>query len=101
AAFDSAAEDGESTGVSVTFDVWDNGGTDTAPAIDLRLNGQVIAFQSMDGARTGGRAPAGAILTNSAGGLVALATAPPASFNPNATNFVDVQIDLFGDNTMS
>src|ERR1043165_3038763 len=64
-------EEGTGTGLTVTFDTWDNNGDDTAPAIDVRIGGVVIAFQSLGtlaGAlREGGRPPAGPVLSNSLG----------------------------------
>ena len=52
-------EEGAGNGVIVSFDAWDNGpGTgDTAPAVDLKVNGAIVATQSMDGIREGSRPP--------------------------------------------
>src|SRR5256885_88621 len=94
-------EEGAGSGVIVSFDTWDNNADDTAPAIEVKWNGAAVAFQSMDGIREGGRPPAGPVLPNGAGGLVSLETTPPASAGIPPTNYVDVSIDLFSDNTVS
>lgn len=64
------AEDGAGTGVIVSFDTWDNNGTDTAPAIDIKSGGNTDAnnkaFQAFDGIREGGRAFAGPLITDPA-----------------------------------
>src|SRR5215468_1946984 len=99
----SFGEEGAGTGISVTFDTWDNNGDDTAPAIDVRWGGAVIAFQSMDPStfREGGRAPAGPVLTNSAGQPVNLQTFAPQPAAPVDSSYVNVVIELFSDNTIS
>ncbi len=100
-------EEGIGTGICVTLDTWDNNGDDTAPAIDVRYGGVVLAFQSMatNGAgnqafREGSRDPAGPILTDSGGNPVSLQT-----FGPNAaptdSSYVNLVIQLFSDNTLS
>jgi hypothetical protein len=58
----------------ISFDTWDNGTTDTAPAIEVKVNDQAIAFQSMAGIRDANRAPAGPLLLDSAGNPVVLRT---------------------------
>ena len=70
-AFPVAAEEGAAVGAGlvVAFDTWDNNGSDEAPAVDVKVGGAVIAFQSLAGEREGGRAPAGPSST----------TRPPAS----------------------
>src|SRR5262245_392423 len=99
-------EEGAGTGVTVTFDTWDNNGDDTAPAIDVRYGGAILAFQSMatdvagQALREGSRDPAGPILTNSAGGQVNLQTFQPGAA-PTDSAFVNLVIELFSDNTIS
>jgi hypothetical protein len=67
-----AAEDGAGTGVIVGFDTWDNLGTDTAPALDIKSGGNadanIKAFQAFDGIRDGGRAFAGPLINDPASG---------------------------------
>lgn len=96
------AEEGFGNGITVTFDTWDNASPDTAPAIDVRVGGSVIAFQSMGtlgGAlRDTGRAPDGPVLMNSLGEEVQIFTYGPAPANPA---YVPVTMELFADNTFS
>jgi hypothetical protein len=40
-------EEGSATGLAISFDTWDNGGDDTAPAIEVTVNGQVVASAYM------------------------------------------------------
>jgi hypothetical protein len=69
----------------ISFDSWDNAGADTAPAIEVKVNDQAIAFQSLVGTRDGSRAPAGPLLTDAEGNPVTLST---------GNEFVDVEINL-------
>ena len=103
------SEEGAGTGLIVGFDTWDNGGTDTAPAIDVKAggsaDGNVAAFQSfttLNGAlREAGRAPAGPVLLDGAGQEVSIFTVNPAPAVPTDATFVDVYYELFSDNTFS
>src|SRR6185503_17486620 len=99
----SGSENGFGSGIIVSFDTWDNASNevppDTAPAIELRYNGAIVATQSMNvvsaagtAMREGGRAPDGPILLDGNGNPVSLQTAPPASQNIPPTNFVDVEL---------
>jgi len=54
-----AAEDGAGTGLRVTFDTWDSGGVDTAPAIDIVYNGVTLAARQFAGVRADARARTG------------------------------------------
>jgi hypothetical protein len=97
------AEEGTPTGLVVSFDTWDNAADDTAPAIEVRYNGAVVAFKSMypgagNNLRDSGRAPAGPVLQDSAGNPVSLFT---LGTTRNDGSFVNVIIDLFPDNTVS
>ena len=96
------AEDGCCNGITVTLDTWDNAAPDTAPAIEVKVGPNVIAFQSMStlgGAiREGGRAPDGPVLTNALGQEMSLFTFGPS---PAAPVFVPVTMELFADNTFS
>jgi hypothetical protein len=102
-------EEGAGTGLIVGFDTWDNNGTDTAPALDVKVggsgDGNVVAFRSMHSygltIREGGRADAGPVLTNSAGAEMPIFTLGPAPDSPTDTSFVDVYFELFPDNTFS
>ena len=93
-AFPVAAEEGAAlgAGVVVAFDTWDNGGTDEAPAVDVKVGGAVIAFQSLAGEREGGRAPANALINDPA-------TGQPLGFD-TGTEFVPVRIHLDADGTL-
>ncbi len=58
------AEEGQSPGVVVSLDTWDNNGSDTAPAIDVKYNspgdnGPVVKSAYSTGQREGGRATVG------------------------------------------
>ena len=96
------AEDGCCNGITVTFDTWDNAAPDTAPAIEVKVAGTVVAFQSMStlggAVREGGRAPDGPVLTNALGGEVSIFTFGPSPATPV---FVPVTMELFADNTFS
>jgi len=50
-------EEGAGTGLIISFDTWDNGGSDTAPAIEVIWNETTLAVVSMAEPREGGRAP--------------------------------------------
>jgi len=99
-------EEGVGTGISVTFDTWDNNGADTAPAIEILYGGVVIASQSMAtnangiSIREGARPAAGPILTDSAGNPVSLQTLGSGAL-PNDGSFVNLAIELDADNTIS
>jgi hypothetical protein len=54
-------EEGTGIGLIISFDTWDNGGSDTAPAIEVIWNGTMLAVVSMAEPRDGGRAPVTAI----------------------------------------
>lgn len=88
----STAEDGTGSGIRVTFDTWDSGGADTAPAIDVVVGGTVVASQSMDGIRSGGRAPAGPFINDPATGQ------PMTLFTGD--DFANVLIRLNTNNTL-
>jgi hypothetical protein len=51
-------EDGIPTGLAITFDTFDNGGSDTAPAAEVVYDSAVKAGISFSGTRVGGRAAA-------------------------------------------
>jgi hypothetical protein len=101
---DTFGEEGFGTGLVVTFDTWDNNGSDTAPAIDVRVNNTVIAVQSMSTGgpgnpyREGGRAPFNDVLLDGAGNPVSLQT-----YGHTLTDdgYVPVVIELFQDSTIS
>jgi len=101
-------EEGVGNGISLTFDTWDNEpGGDTAPAIDIRWGGAVVAFQAMDPGvnnelREGGIAPAGPVFLNNDDQPMSIFTVGPAPAPLN--NFVDVVFELSqfnGSNTLS
>jgi lectin family protein len=58
-------EEGVGNGVTICFDSWDNNGTDTAPAIDVKIGGNgdanIIATAFVVGQREGNRARPGPI----------------------------------------
>jgi hypothetical protein len=56
-----ATEEGVGSGLRVTFDTWDNGDPDTAPAIELMYNGVTKAVAGMDGWRDNNTPDAGYI----------------------------------------
>ncbi len=91
--FPQAAEEGAaaSGGFVVSFDNWDNGGfgdddAHTAPNVDVKVGGSVIAYQAFDGEREGGRAPSGPFIIDPA------TMAPMTAFTAGA--FVPVRITL-------
>jgi hypothetical protein len=100
-------EEGAGSGITVGFDTWDNNGDDTAPAIDVKWAGTVIAFKSLatnagtQVLREGGRAPAGDILTEDSGVPLNLITYGPSPAVANDGSFVPLSIELFPDNTIS
>jgi len=51
----SYGEEGAGGGLTITFDTWDNAAPDTAPAIEVRYRGAVVAVQSMAGIREDAR----------------------------------------------
>jgi hypothetical protein len=69
----------------ISFDTYDNNGADTAPAIEVKVNNQAVAFRSLAGIRQDNRAPAGPLLTDAQGNQVVLGT---------GNDFVDVEINL-------
>jgi hypothetical protein len=71
--------------IVVSFDSWDNGGGDTAPAIRIKANDQVLASQSLHGVRALWRVPAGPLLRDEQGNLITLGT---------GNDFADVEIEL-------
>ncbi|HSH14841.1 MAG TPA: hypothetical protein VLD18_02330, partial [Verrucomicrobiae bacterium] len=89
------AEDGAGTGLTISFDAWDNGaGNDTdAPAIEVIYGGQVKATVSLAGVREGGRAPLTAIPTDPA-------TGQPMSMFTTGLDYADVVVRLDQDGTV-
>ncbi|MBI3192013.1 MAG: hypothetical protein HYZ36_05050, partial [Pedosphaera parvula] len=77
-------EEGSGTGISICFDTWDNNGDDTAPAIDVKVGGTIIATAYSAGQREGGRARPGPILKTPSGQDFDLRTGP---------QFADVRIE--------
>ncbi len=67
-------EEGAGSGLTITFDTWDNAAPDTAPALEVRYKGTTVAVQSMAGIREGGRAPNGPFLFDSGGSPLSLDT---------------------------
>ena len=72
-------EEGLGTGLVVSFDTYDNNGTDTAPAIDVKVGGtgdaNIVSTTYLGGVREGGRARPGPVFTDPATGQeVALET---------------------------
>jgi len=96
-------EEGYTNGLSVSFDTWDNGTEyepdDTAPAIEVKVFGRRIAFQSMAGMRAG-RPPAGPLLTDpQTGQALGLETEPPVGQGP-LTHFAPATVELKFDGTV-
>lgn len=84
-----AGEEGTGDGIIISFDTWDNAGTDTAPAIDVKVGGtgqdRIIATIPVAGQREGGRPPAGPIFKHPTTG---------ADFDMRTgANFEDVRIE--------
>ena len=63
----SYGEEGTGSGLTLTFDTWDNAAPDSAPALEVRYHGSVVAVQSMAGIREDGR-PLNTPLLNDANG---------------------------------
>lgn len=61
------SEEGAGTGITISFDTWDNNDTDTAPAIELKVGGNTVATAFMTGQREGGRAYGGPLTLDNAG----------------------------------
>jgi hypothetical protein len=94
----SFGEEGAGTGLIVAFDAWDNGGADTAPAIDVVWGGpgSVLDTVSMAEPREGGRDPVTEIPTDPV-------TAEPMTLSTAgypAGEFVPVRIQLDPDGTV-
>ncbi len=77
----------------VSFDTWDNNGSDTAPAIDVKVNGNddasIVSTTYLGGQREGGRSRPGAVYKDSNGNDVDLITDGAGN---NA--FVDMSIEV-------
>ena len=88
-------EDGAGTGLTISFDAWDNGpGNDTdAPAIEVLYGGSVVATVSLDGVREGGRAPLTAIPTDPATGL-------PMNMRTDDIGYANVKVRMDPDGTV-
>lgn len=78
-------EDGIESGLAVTFDTFDNGGLDTAPAVEVVYDQAVKAGVSVAGTRAGGRSAHYVFAKNGAGANLSLTT---------GSAFIPVQIDL-------
>ncbi len=68
------SEEGAGSGLTISFDTYDNAGADTAPAIEVRYKGTVVGMQAMAGTRDANRAAAGAFLTDLSGSPLSLET---------------------------
>jgi len=95
--FPVAAEEGAGmvNGLAINFDTWDNAGVDdasTAPNVDVKVGGNIVAYQALAGDREGGRAPSGPIVTDPA-------TGQPMSYK-TGTGFTDVRIRVDADGTV-
>ncbi len=97
--FPVAAEEGAAVtgGFSVNFDSWDNGGladddAHTAPNVDVKVDGNVVAYQAFDGVREGGRAPSGPLINDPA-------TGAPMSYK-TGDQFTNIRIQLDSDGTL-
>lgn len=86
------AEEGDGSGLRIAFDTYDNGGADSAPAIEVIYNGVVKGVRSLGGARVGGRAPVTDVPIDPATGL-------PMVFG-TGNNFADVIVRLDADGTV-
>jgi hypothetical protein len=64
----------------------------TAPNVDVKVGGTVIAYQAFDGVREGGRAPSGPFITDPA-------TGGPMSYR-TGNDFTDVRIRVDADGTV-
>lgn len=101
-AFSSSIDEGSTYGeegpggaaLIVSFDTWDNNGTDTAPSIDVKVNGNddasIVATTWLAGEREGGRSRPSAIFKDSLGNEVSLMT----------SGWADVSIEV-KDNVLS
>jgi VCBS repeat-containing protein len=95
--FPVAAEEGAGNDLIVSFDSWDNAGfgdddNNTAPNVDVKSHGPVVAYQAFDGVREGGRPPSGPFITDPA-------TGGPMSYK-TGSSFVPVRIHLDPDGTL-
>lgn len=83
-------EEGFGSGLTLSFDTWDNNGTDTAPAIDVKVGGtddsHIVSTTYLDGVREGGRAFGGPLFKDST-------TGTPVSLD-TGTSFVPVSISV-------
>src|SRR6185503_8666043 len=77
------SEEGGGNGLSVLFDTWDNQTTDTAPAIEVRYKGIIVAMQAMAGIRDLDRPAAGPFIFDPGGNPLSLDT---------SNQFVNVRI---------
>ena len=93
--FPVAAEEGAAVGagVVVAIDTWDNNGADEAPAVDVKVGGSVIGFQSLAGEREGGRPPAGPLVDDPAN------PGQPLGFH-TGNAFAPVRVHLDSDGTV-
>ena len=93
-----AAEEGTGTGVIVSFDTWDNNGTDTAPSLEVRSGGNTDAnakgFQSFEGIREGNRAYAGPLVIDPG-------TGEPMSMWTEGGAYAAFRMELAKDGTMN
>ncbi len=96
-------EEGTTTGLTVSFDTWDNrdGGTALAgdgPAIDIKVNNVIVAHKLMQG--DGSRGPYCAVVeTDAAGNPVSIETDPTGTAAPGT--WVDLEIILNPGGTLS
>src|SRR5205085_6170865 len=65
---------GTGSGLTVSFDTWDNAAPDTAPAIEIRYKGSVVATQSTAGIRNDTRALSTALLIDANNNPLSLET---------------------------
>ncbi len=80
--------DGLASGLAVTFDTFDGGDLDSAPAVEVVYDSVVKGGISFLGARQGGRVPAYPVVEDASGNS--------QSLTPEG-NWVPVQVDLVGD----
>ncbi len=81
-------EEGFGSGLTITFDTWDNAAPDTAPAIEVRYHGAVVAVQSMAGNREDARPLATPFVYDANGNALSLDT---------SNTFVNVLISIAPD----
>jgi hypothetical protein len=91
-------EEGFGSGLTLSFDTWDNDGTDTAPAIDVKVGGtadaNIVSTTYLDGVREGGRARPGPVFTDpTTGAPVSLETG--ASFTHVNISVKDGLLNVF------